>query len=169
MVQVGNHCGRNSHLKRWLLRFQVWFCLALSRNVPQERYIIKKTHIHIALRFWVGSGVLTFLYACSWLIGVKSLQHFSTKNKPNTYLVTNGFTQFFGLDYSDTFYPVAKMAFVRLFVAMTTLKKQSLYQLNMKNVFLMRICRKKFIWSNLLIFLLSGSLLEWSVIFANLY
>jgi len=42
------------------------------------------------------------------------------------------------LDYGDTFSLVAKMAFVRLFVAMEALQRWSLYQLDVKNVFLNR-------------------------------
>ena len=33
-------------------------------------------------------------------------------------LVAKGYTQIFGLDYSDTFAPVAKIAYVRLFLSM---------------------------------------------------
>jgi len=35
--------------------------------------------------------------------------------------------------------------------------------------FLMGICRKKFIWRNLSVLLLRGSLLDWYVVFANPY
>jgi len=45
-------------------------------------------------------------------------------------------TQTFGLDYGDTFSPVAKMAYVRLFIAMIALQQWPLYQLNLKNDFL---------------------------------
>jgi len=38
-----------------------------------------------------------------------------------------------------------------------------------KMLFLMGICRKKFIWSNLPVLLLRGSLLDWYVVFANPY
>ena len=50
--------------------------------------------------------------------------------------MTKGYTQIFGLDYSDSFSPVAKMAYVCLFIAMTTLQRWPLYQLDVKNVFL---------------------------------
>jgi len=42
----------------------------------------------------------------------------------------------FCLDYGDNFSPVAKMSFVCLFIAMTTLQRWPLYQLDVKNVFL---------------------------------
>jgi len=52
--------------------------------------------------------------------------------------VTKGYTQIFGLDYSDTFSPVAKMASIRLFITMEALQRWSLYQLDVKNAFLNR-------------------------------
>jgi len=39
----------------------------------------------------------------------------------------------------------------------------------LKMLFLMEICGKKFIWSNLPVLLLRGSLLDWYVVFANPY
>jgi len=38
-------------------------------------------------------------------------------------LVAKGYTQFFGLDYGDTFSPVAKRASVCLFITMTALQR----------------------------------------------
>ena len=59
-----------------------------------------------------------------------------TINRLKARLVPKGYTQIFGLDYGDTFFPVAKMTFVRLFIAMATLQQWSLYQLDVKNDFL---------------------------------
>jgi len=50
--------------------------------------------------------------------------------------MAKGYTQTFGLDYGDTFSPVAKMASVHLFIAMTTLQRWFFYQLDVRNVFL---------------------------------
>lgn len=41
----------------------------------------------------------------------------------------------FGLDYGDTFSPVAKMMFVRLFISIAALRHWPLYQLDIRNAF----------------------------------
>nr|XP_009802348.1 PREDICTED: uncharacterized protein LOC104247899 [Nicotiana sylvestris] len=51
-------------------------------------------------------------------------------------LVAKGYTQIFGIDYNDTFSPVAKVASVCLFLSMTTICHWPLYQLDIMNAFL---------------------------------
>nr|XP_009795432.1 PREDICTED: uncharacterized protein LOC104242127 [Nicotiana sylvestris] len=51
-------------------------------------------------------------------------------------LIAKGYTQIFGLDYSDTFSLVAKIASVRLFLSMAVVRHWPLYQLDIKNAFL---------------------------------
>lgn len=51
-------------------------------------------------------------------------------------LVAKRYTQIYGLDYIDTFHPVAKMAFLRLFLSMVVVKHWPLYQLDIKNAFM---------------------------------
>ena len=50
--------------------------------------------------------------------------------------MAKGYTQIFGLDYGDTFSPVAKMASVHLFIAIVALQIWPLYQLDVKTAFL---------------------------------
>jgi len=50
--------------------------------------------------------------------------------------VTKDYTQIFGLDYGDTFSPMAKMTSIFLFIIMATLQRYPLYQLDVKNAFL---------------------------------
>ena len=52
------------------------------------------------------------------------------------YLVAKGYAQTYGIDYSDTFSPIAKMTYVRLFIFLATTYNWNLHQLDIKNVFL---------------------------------
>jgi len=58
-----------------------------------------------------------------------------TIDRLKAHLVPKGYTQIFYLDYDDTFSPVAKMDFMRLFIVKAALKRWSPYQLVVKNVF----------------------------------
>jgi len=76
-----------------------------------------------------------FVVGCWWIFAIK-VGHDGTIDCLKARLVAKGYTQIFGLDYGDTFSPVVKMAYVRLFIAMATLQQWPLYQLDVKNVFL---------------------------------
>ena len=51
-------------------------------------------------------------------------------------LVVKGYVQTYGVDYSDKFSPIAKMASVRPFISLATTYNWDLHQLDIKNVFL---------------------------------
>ena len=53
-----------------------------------------------------------------------------------THLVAKGYTQIYGSDYYDTFFPVAKMASIRLLFSMDAMRSWPLYQVDIKNAFL---------------------------------
>nr|CAD1837447.1 unnamed protein product [Ananas comosus var. bracteatus] len=59
-------------------------------------------------------------------------------------LVAKGYAQTYGVDYSDTFSPVAKLVFIRLFISLATTSHWVLHQLDIKNVFSMVIFKKRF-------------------------
>jgi len=76
-----------------------------------------------------------FVTGYMWIFAIK-VGHNDTIDCLNARLVPKGYTQIFGLDYGDTFSLMAKMASVRLFIAMTALQQWPFYQLDVKNAFL---------------------------------
>ena len=57
--------------------------------------------------------------------------------------MAKGYAQTYGLDYSDTFSPVFKMTYVRLFISLATTHNWDLHQFDIKNVFLLGDLREE--------------------------
>ena len=65
-----------------------------------------------------------------------------TRNKAR--LVAQGFTQLEGLDYDETFAPVARLEAIRLFLAYASFKNFIVFQMDVKTAFLHVTSSKKF-------------------------
>jgi hypothetical protein len=72
---------------------------------------------------------------CKWVLTVKYNSDGSVERyKAN--LVAKGFTQTYGMDYSETFAPVAKLNTIRILLSLAANLDWPLHQLDVKNVFL---------------------------------
>jgi len=83
-----------------------------------------------------------------------------------TRLVANGYTQIFGLDYSDTFSLVAKMASVRL-LFITAIQHWPLHQIDIKNAFFTCDLEEEVYMEQPPGFVARGSHLIWFVDYTN--
>ncbi len=63
-------------------------------------------------------------------------------------LVAQGFTQVEGLDFVETFAPVARIEAIRLLLAFVASKGFKLYQMDVKSAFLNGFIRRKFMSNN---------------------
>lgn len=64
------------------------------------------------------------------------LNPYGSINKHKARLVVNGYAQVFGVDYSDTFAPVARLDTIRLVLAVAAQNVWKVFQLNEKSAFL---------------------------------
>jgi hypothetical protein len=72
---------------------------------------------------------------CKWVYKVKHNAD-GFVNKYKTRLVAKGYAQTYGINYEETYSPVAKMTTIRAIITMATTKGWSLHQMDVKNAFL---------------------------------
>jgi hypothetical protein len=71
--------------------------------------------------------------SCKWVYKVKRRSDGSVERAR---LVARGFSQQYGIDYDETFSPVAKMTTVRVLISLATSQSWRLWQMDVKNAFI---------------------------------
>ncbi|MCO5547727.1 hypothetical protein L7F22_001178 [Adiantum nelumboides] len=87
------------------------------------------------------------LIKCRWVYKIKHNSDGSV-SRYKVRLVAKGYAQTYGIDCEEIFAHVAKMATVRVVVAVAAPKSWILHQMDVKNAFLHGDLQRKCIWSN---------------------
>ena len=75
------------------------------------------------------------LVQCKWIYKTK-LEAYGSTTKYKAQLVAKGYSQVHGLDYNETFAPVARMDSIRLVLAIVASKKWEAHHMDVKGSFL---------------------------------
>ena len=75
------------------------------------------------------------IVGCKWVFTIKCNADGSVE-RYKVRLVAKGFTQTFGIDYQETFAPVAKINSIRILLSLAVNSDWPLHQLDVKNAFL---------------------------------
>ena len=104
---------------------------AWQEAMKEEIHMIKKNHTWELVDRPADKNII----GVKWIFRTK-LNADSSINKFKARLVVKGYAQVYGVDYSDTFAPVARMDTIRLLLAVAAHKNWKVFQMDVKSAFL---------------------------------
>lgn len=102
-----------------------------QQAMSEELQALDKTHTWDIVDLPPGKSVI----GCRWVYKIKTRSD-GTVERYKARLVAKGFTQEYGIDYEETFAPVARLTSVRSLLAIAAARGWSLCQMDVKNAFL---------------------------------
>ncbi|XP_073129675.1 uncharacterized protein [Henckelia pumila] len=101
------------------------------KDILEEMHALKQNNTWSVVELPQGKNTV----GCKWIFTVKYKSDGSI-DRYKARLVAKGFTQTYGIDYTETFAPVAKLNTVRILLSLAANLDWPLHQLDIKNAFL---------------------------------
>ncbi|GJU32336.1 uncharacterized mitochondrial protein-like protein [Tanacetum coccineum] len=123
-----------------LLKSDGTIYLTSCTDTPQQNGVSERKHRHLvetARSFLLSADVPIGKRAIGsrWVYKIKT-KYVWTIERYKAHLVAKGYAQEYGMDYEETFAPIAKMTTVRTLIAVASSRKWKIFQMDVKNAFL---------------------------------
>ncbi|KAM7465035.1 hypothetical protein LguiB_012597 [Lonicera macranthoides] len=102
-----------------------------QQAMSEELDALQKTQTWVLTDLPTGKSVV----GCRWIYKIKTKADGSV-DRYKARLVAKGYTQEYGIDYEETFAPVARMTTVRTLISVASIRHWTIHQMDVKNAFL---------------------------------